>query len=78
MVRKFVIYFHFIGWWAISAGLHVDIKSPNLEIHLPFGFLRIGWKFSDSDWAKSHWGVFRYGDILGKSSKPIGFGYNYD
>lgn len=39
----FVFYWHFVGWWAISFGFHVDVKSPNIEVHLPFGFLRMGW-----------------------------------
>jgi len=42
--REFVCYWHFVGWWAFSLGFHVDCRSPNFEIHLPFGFLRIGWK----------------------------------
>jgi len=41
--RVFVAYFHFVGWWAFSLGISLDVKSPNIEIHLPFGFLRIGW-----------------------------------
>ena len=42
--RGFVMYFHFLGWWALSLGLHIDIESPNIEIHLPFGFIRVGWQ----------------------------------
>ena len=33
-------YFWFVGWDCISLGLHVCRR--NLEIHLPFGFIRIG------------------------------------
>lgn len=41
--RKFVAYFYFVGWWAFSLGFHIDVASPNIEIHLPFGFIRVGW-----------------------------------
>jgi hypothetical protein len=42
--RKFIAYFFFVGWDCISLGLHVCISEPNIEIHIPFGFIRIGWK----------------------------------
>jgi hypothetical protein len=42
--RRFVWYFHFVGWTCISAGFHVDFASPNVELHVPFGFFRIGWQ----------------------------------
>ena len=41
--RKFVAYFHFVSWDCISLGLHVSLRCPNIELHLPFGFIRIGW-----------------------------------
>ena len=41
--KAFVAYFYFVGWDCISAGLHVCVGLPNVEIHLPFGFIRIGW-----------------------------------
>lgn len=50
VIREFIAYFFFVGWWAISFGLHVDLKSPNIEIHVPFGFIRIGfcrWELRD-------------------------------
>jgi hypothetical protein len=43
-MRQFVAYFHFIGWHLISLGVSVDLRSPNIEIHLPGGFVRVGWK----------------------------------
>jgi hypothetical protein len=43
MCRRFVAYFFFVGWDCISLGLHVSLLSPNLEVHVPFGFFRIGW-----------------------------------
>lgn len=39
---KFVCYFWFVGWDCISLGFH--ICSRNIEIHLPFGFIRIGFE----------------------------------
>ena len=41
--RRFVAYFWFVGWDCLSIGLHVAICQPNLEVHVPFGFFRIGW-----------------------------------
>ena len=41
--RRFVCYFYFQGFSSIQIGLHVDLSQPNLEIHIPFGFLRVGW-----------------------------------
>jgi hypothetical protein len=40
--RQWVGYFWFVGWDCFSLGLHFCASAPNIEIHLPFGFLRIG------------------------------------
>ena len=40
--RKFVCYFYFVGWDQFSLGMSICVSLPNLEIHLPFGFLRLG------------------------------------
>ena len=37
-----VAYFWFTDWSHISLGLHVCLRAPNIEFHLPFCFLRIG------------------------------------
>lgn len=42
--RQFVCHFHFVGWSCFSLGIHVDTASPNIEIHVPFGFARVGWQ----------------------------------
>ena len=42
--RKFVCYFYYVRWSCLSLGFHIDAYSPNIEIHLPFGFIRIGWE----------------------------------
>lgn len=45
--RRFVAYWWFVQWSCISFGFHIDVRSPNIEIHLPFGFFRIGWETLD-------------------------------
>ena len=40
---RFVCYFWYLGWDHISLGLHVCPTLPNIEIHLPGGYIRIGW-----------------------------------
>lgn len=44
MKKEFICYFHFISWTHLSLGFHIDLGSPNIEIHLPFGFIRLGWQ----------------------------------
>lgn len=44
MYRKKVYCWHFVDWYCISLGLTLDFHSPNIEIHLPFGFFRIGYE----------------------------------
>ncbi len=39
---EFVCFFFFVDWYCYSIGFHVCLKPINLEIHLPFGFIRIG------------------------------------
>lgn len=41
--RRFVAYFYFVGFDCISLGLHLCWSLPNIEVHVPFGFFRIGW-----------------------------------
>ena len=45
--RKFVAYWWFTGWNNINFGVSLDWRSPNIEIHLPFGFIRIGWEATE-------------------------------
>lgn len=40
--NKWGAYLWFTGWSQISLGLTVDVIRPNMEIHLPFCFIRIG------------------------------------
>jgi len=39
---EWVLYFHFQTWAMISLGFHICLSAPNIEIHLPFGFIRAG------------------------------------
>ena len=41
--KGFACCIYFTGWEQISLGAHIDLASPNIEIHLPFSFIRIGW-----------------------------------
>lgn len=40
--HRWVAYFWFVGWDCVSFGFHICASAPNVEIHMPFGFLRIG------------------------------------
>jgi len=40
--ERFDAYFWFVGWACLSLGVTICIGLPNIEIHLPFGFIRIG------------------------------------
>ena len=41
---RFVAYFYFIDWnHFLNIGLHISVDQPHVEIHVPFGFFRIGW-----------------------------------
>lgn len=39
---KWAAYFWFVGWDCLSLGIHASLSVPNIEIHIPFGFIRIG------------------------------------
>ena len=41
--KRFVAYFYFNGFDHVSFGVHFCWSAPNIEIHLTFGFFRIGW-----------------------------------
>ena len=41
--KKFVAYYYFIDWsHFLNIGLHISMEG-HIEIHVPFGFLRVGW-----------------------------------
>jgi hypothetical protein len=39
--RKFTLLFHTTA--DISLGISISFLQPNIEIHLPFWFIKIGW-----------------------------------
>lgn len=41
--QRFVAYFYCNGC-QLSLGISICLQNPNVEIHLPFGFIRIGWE----------------------------------
>ena len=45
--NRFKIQFHFINFYNISFGINICLNRPNVELHLPFGFLRIGWQMNN-------------------------------
>lgn len=44
MNKRFVAYFYCNGV-DLSLGISVNFKHPNIEIHVPFGFFRLGWQY---------------------------------
>lgn len=46
--RVFCCYFFFVGWDCMSLGIHVAVMLPNIELHVPFGFFRVGWVMRSS------------------------------
>lgn len=43
-VKRFVFMWTFIGWRDISLGFHICLGELYFDIHVPFGWLRIGWE----------------------------------
>lgn len=44
MKRRFVAYFYRNGSGLVNLGVSLRFRWPELEIHLPFGFVRLGWR----------------------------------
>lgn len=44
--EKYIAAFCYVGLDCLSLGVHVCLSSPNIELHVPFGFFRIGRKHS--------------------------------
>lgn len=51
---SFAFYFYFQRWSYINLGLHLSLADGNIEVHVPFGFFRIGrvnaWPFARNKW----------------------------
>lgn len=41
-MSTFVCYYYYVGWGCWSLGFTIDLSCPNIEIHVPTGFIRIG------------------------------------
>lgn len=41
--REWECFFNFVGWDCLSLGLHLCLRGPHIQVHLPFGFVGIGW-----------------------------------
>ena len=76
VVKRFVCYFHYVDWTCLSLGIHIDLKSPKLEIHILCGFIRIGWQRmfkvpsaneDDISWRTCGWTNKPYKSEKGKS-----------
>ena len=42
--KQFIAYYYINGFDNLSLGFHISLSMPNIEIHVPFGFIRIGWE----------------------------------
>lgn len=67
--RNFCAYWYFCGW-SVQLGFHLDITSPNVEIHLPCGYIRVGWGRQQSVRELLSFRAFGYED--GRWQFPIG------
>lgn len=43
--RIFCLYWNFVGWENISLGINIDVKAWGITIHLPGGYLAMGFRF---------------------------------
>lgn len=47
MGKRFVAFFWFVSWTTISAGIRINVWPTNIEVHIPFGFIKVGWEHYD-------------------------------
>jgi hypothetical protein len=47
MSKKFRIYLWFVGWEHLSLGVSINYRLPDIELHLPFCFIKLGWEVDD-------------------------------
>jgi hypothetical protein len=50
--KRFVAYYYCNGA-DISLGISICLAMPNIEIHLPFGFIRVGWVYGPPTYVES-------------------------
>ncbi|KKN06299.1 hypothetical protein LCGC14_1078530 [marine sediment metagenome] len=59
--RYFKAYYYVSGWYPINFGLNIDFGSPNIDIHIPFGFIRIGWDTTPrGKWISDKWKDYKF------------------
>jgi len=46
--KRFEIFYKFIDWHCWSLGVHIDPLAPRIELHIPTGWIRIGWNGNTS------------------------------
>lgn len=69
---------YFVAWFNynfnINCGLSICLKQPNIEIHIPLGFFKIGWEkghLTTKETSRKKGGFgYRYGRII-SNVKPI-------
>ncbi len=75
MKRRFVAYWWFTGGLNISLGITVNLTLPNVEIHLPLGFVRIGWSTTENKpfWHMSHIDLWSGNQAIGERIAGVGY-----
>ena len=71
--RIFVVFWKFIGWKDLSLGLHICLGEYSIDLHLPFGWLRVGWErkpltipINLQQCLKNHYGLNSYRSTTGE------------
>lgn len=59
--EKFDLFYKYLGWHCWSLGIHIDPLGPLIEIHIPTGWIRIGWANRDKGFKPESFedGLFR-------------------
>ena len=42
--RKLEMRVHFVGWFSIQLGVHIDFAMKNVEVFFPFFFIHVGFE----------------------------------
>lgn len=57
--KRFIIGYHYINLWQWSLGMHIDLQWPHLMLHVPTGFITVGW-WHYGTISELRWGPFRF------------------
>jgi len=55
--------FHFVSLSDISLGIHVCLYPFHIEMHVPFGFFRVGWQRKVKSWNEPVFGITTSGRL---------------